>query len=168
MSPEEFDEFYAGSHRRLVGQLCAMTGNLTEAQDVVQEAFVRAWDKRSQFDAAQFPEAWVRTVAWRLAISRFRRAKGALLAWQRHHLLQPAAPSDSFDSFDPQLLDALRQLSDVQRQAVVLHYLVDLPIDQIARETGAPVGTIKARLSRARAALADLLSSPDDSETRNA
>ena len=63
MDESAFDEFYALSYRRLVGQIYAMCGNLAEAQDCVQEAFVRAWDKRRRLDVDQYPEAWVRTVA---------------------------------------------------------------------------------------------------------
>ena len=52
---DTFDEFYAASYRRLVGQIYGMCGNLAEAQDCVQEAFVRAWDKRRTLDVDQFP-----------------------------------------------------------------------------------------------------------------
>ena len=47
MTEEEFDAFYHASFARLVGQIYAMCGNVAEAQDCVQEAFVRAWDKRA-------------------------------------------------------------------------------------------------------------------------
>ena len=50
MSPDEFTDFYAASFRRLVGHLYAMTGDRAEAQDAVQEAFVRAWSHRAQLD----------------------------------------------------------------------------------------------------------------------
>ena len=52
---------------------------------------------------------------------------------------------------------ALRQLPEAQRQALVLHHIADLPVHDVAREVGVPEGTIKARLSRGRAALAALL-----------
>ena len=48
MEREEFAEFYAASFQRLVGQLYAMTGDQCEAQDAVQEAFVRAWARRGK------------------------------------------------------------------------------------------------------------------------
>lgn len=75
MSPEEFTDFYAASFRRLVGHLYAMTGDRAEAQDAVQEAFVRAWAHRGQLDRRGTPEAWVRTTAWRIAVTRWHRAR---------------------------------------------------------------------------------------------
>ena len=58
---------------------------------------------------------------------------------------------------------ALRQLPQAQRQALVLHHIADLSVHAVAAEVGVPEGTIKARLSRGRSALATLLSDqPDD------
>jgi RNA polymerase sigma-70 factor, ECF subfamily len=56
------------------------------------------------------------------------------------------------------LVTALKQIPEDQRRAIVLHHLCDLPVDEVARETGVAVGTVKARLSRGRKALAVLLS----------
>ncbi|MCD0483995.1 SigE family RNA polymerase sigma factor [Streptacidiphilus sp. ASG 303] len=155
MAPDEFDAFYSRSWPRLVGQLYAMTGNLADAQDVVQEAFVRAWDRREELSSAHAPEAWVRTVAWRLAVSRWRRARSTLMAWFRH-----GAPGDVREPGPEHaaLVAALRRIPEEQRRAVVLHYLCDLPVAEVAAETGSPVGTVKVRLSRARATLARHLS----------
>jgi RNA polymerase sigma-70 factor (ECF subfamily) len=55
------------------------------------------------------------------------------------------------------VLTALDQLPADQRRALVLHHLCDLPVAEVAAEVGAPVGTVKARLSRGRAALQSLL-----------
>lgn len=59
---------------------------------------------------------------------------------------------------------ALRQLPQAQRLAIVLHHLCDLSVEQVASETGAPVGTVKARLSRGRAALAKQLGTDEADE----
>ncbi|CBG71522.1 putative sigma factor [Streptomyces scabiei 87.22] len=151
MTEEEFDTFYATAFPRLTGQLFAFTGDHGEAQDVVQEAFVRAWDRRRDFLADGAPEAWIRTVAMRLAVSRWRRARRWL------DLVRRTPPPDHVPGPDPEravLVDALRRIPEAQRMAVVLHHLCDLSVEQVASETGAPVGTVKARLSRGRAALA--------------
>lgn len=84
MDAAEFDAFYAATARRLVGQLTAMTGDRGEAQDCVQEAFIKAWRHRSTLATTRNPEAWVRTTAWHIAVSRWRRAASALRAHQRH------------------------------------------------------------------------------------
>ncbi|MEU9732470.1 SigE family RNA polymerase sigma factor [Streptomyces sp. NPDC048002] len=151
---QEFDAFYAASVGRLTGQLYAMTGDLAEAQDVVQEAFVRAWERRSELDLDGAPEAWVRTVAWRLAVSRWRRVRSAL-AFARRQGPPGAVPPP--EPHHVVLVEALRQIPEAQRRAVVLHHLCDLTVEQVAAEAGCPVGTVKAQLSRGRAALARLL-----------
>jgi RNA polymerase sigma-70 factor (ECF subfamily) len=154
MDERTFDEFYATSYRRLIGQTYAICGNLAEAQDCVQEAFVRAWDKRRTLDMDQAPEAWVRTVAYRLAVSRWRRARKALRPPDRAYASTcPAEPSVTRVALNR----ALQKLPVDQRRAIVLHHLCDLSVADIAVETNAPVGTVKARLSRGRAALAALL-----------
>ncbi|MDG4864709.1 SigE family RNA polymerase sigma factor [Streptomyces sp. T-3] len=154
MTEEEFDAFYATAFPRLVGQLYALTGDHGEAQDVVQEAFVRAWDRRAALLAEGAPEAWIRTVAMRLAVSRWRRTRRWLELVRRH------PPQDRTPGPGPEhtvLVEALGQLPEAQRLAVVLHHLCDMSVEEVAAQTGAPVGTVKARLSRGRAALARLL-----------
>jgi len=63
MDAEEFDAFYSGSVRRLTGQMYAVTGDLGDAQDLVHEAFARAWDQRRRFAEVNNREAWIFTVA---------------------------------------------------------------------------------------------------------
>ena len=156
MDEAEFDEFYAGSYRRLTGQVYAMIGNLDEAHECVQEAFVRAWAHRRKLDKADHPEAWVRVTAHRIAVSRWRRVKLSRRSPDRAVSLPTSAPAA--DVTHVALVEALKQLPEAQRQAIVLHHLADLPVRAVALELGAPEGTIKARLSRGRAALAVLLS----------
>ncbi|TDC74197.1 SigE family RNA polymerase sigma factor [Streptomyces hainanensis] len=149
-----FDAFYTASVGRLIGQLYAMTGDLAEAQDVVQEAFIRAWERRTDLDLDGAPEAWVRTVAWRLAVSRWRRVRSALAFARRQG---PPAAVPPPEPHHVLLVQALRQIPEAHRRAVVLHHLCDLTVEQVATETDCPVGTVKSQLSRGRAALARLL-----------
>ncbi len=142
MDAATFDTFYQTSSGRLVGQISAMCGNITEAQDCVQEAFVRAWDKRRSLSHDASPEAWVRTVAYRLGVSRWRRTKQvAKLADRSRHRSDPYIP----DVEHVALARALAELPADQRRAIVLHHLCDLSVADVAREVGATVGTIKAR-----------------------
>jgi RNA polymerase sigma-70 factor, ECF subfamily len=151
VSPEEFSDFYAASFRRLVGQLYLMTGDHAEAQDAVQEAFVRAWAHRGKLDRLGAPEAWVRATAWHVAVSRWHRARlGRLLTRSQPNPQAVDGPTPDRVA----LIDALRQVPAEQRRALVLYHLCDLTVAQIVEETGAAAGTVKARLARGRAALA--------------
>lgn len=156
MDEREFDDFYTASFQRVTGQVYAMIGDRDEAQECVQEAFVRAWAHRRKLERAEHPEAWVRTTAYRLAVSRWRRTTRGRRPADRAlgAPTETAAPSEAHVA----LVAALRQLPEAQRQALVLHHIADLPVHAVAREVGVPEGTIKARLSRGRAALATLLS----------
>ena len=155
MDAAEFDAFYTGSFRRVVAQVTAMIGNREEAQECVQEAFVRAWSHRHQLDQAHSREAWVRTTAYRLAVSRWRRDQLAKRSPDR--ALQVPDQQTGPDEARVALMTALARLPEEQRRALVLHHLCDLPVRQVAAEVGVPEGTIKARLSRGRAALVALL-----------
>ena len=76
---DEFDELYRISRDRLVVQITAICGDSSEARDFVQEAFVRAWAKWVQVGAYEDPEGWVRRVAYRLAVGRWRRSRKFVL-----------------------------------------------------------------------------------------
>jgi RNA polymerase sigma-70 factor (ECF subfamily) len=153
--PDGFDAFYAGSVRRVTSVLYAMTGNRGEAEDAVQEAFARAWQRWAKVSSYGDPEAWVRTVAYRVSVSSWRRAMTRREAHRRHGVLgDPPALSPDYVA----IIAALRKISASQRQAVVLHHLVGLPVSEIAQQAGVSVGTVKARLSRGRQALAPHLS----------
>jgi RNA polymerase sigma-70 factor, ECF subfamily len=148
-----FEEFYAGVFNRLVGQLVLVTGNLQEAEDVVQEALTRAAGRWARLRAYDVPEIWVRRVAMNLATDGFRRARRRLLLAAR--LVPDPHPPPTLEGVA--VTEALQALPLAQRKAVVLHYLLDLPVDQVAAELGVPIGTVKSRLARARAALATQL-----------
>ncbi len=151
---EDFDAFYASTSRGLLSQLYGLTGDWAEAQDCLQEAYARAWQRWSTVSKADAPAAWVRVVAVRLARSKWRRAQHGLRLYRQQREPEPlAGPSPETVA----LVTALRSLPEAQRRALVLHHLGDLSVAEIAREEGTPEGTIKARLSRGRAALAELL-----------
>jgi RNA polymerase sigma-70 factor, ECF subfamily len=161
----DFDAFYNATNRRLLHQMYAMTGNLADAQECVQEAYARAWQHWKQVQQAEDAAAWVRTVAWRIAASRWRKARNSARALVRHGADEPSRPP-SADHVA--LVQALRRIPEAQRRAVVLHHLVGLSVDEVARETSVPSGTVKARLSRGRTALADLLRDEPAITTREA
>lgn len=165
MTAEEFEEFYAHAVKRLTGQLYVMLGDLHEAQDVVQEAFVKGWSRRRKLARDGAPEAWIRTVAWRLAVRRRHGRRRTEQAWQRHGGAPPVSAPDPGSIV---LVQALKGLSPQQCRTVALHYVCDLSVEQIARETGLATGTVKTHLSRGRAALAGHLQDPHTQEAHGA
>jgi RNA polymerase sigma-70 factor (ECF subfamily) len=160
-----FDEFYRGSRQRLLGFVYVLTGNLAEAQDAVQEAYIRAWQRWSTVRGYDDPEAWLRVVASRIAVSRWRSLRSRARAYLRHGA-EDSVPGPNTDTVE--VVAALRRLPEEQRVAIALYYLVGMPVAEVARETEAPVGTVKARLSRGRAALAELLTVVDLEEPADA
>jgi len=154
---EGFEEFYGAAFGRLVGQLFLVTGDLHEAEDVVQEAFARAAERWSTIRTYDLPEAWIRRVALNLAASAARRRRRWLAV--RVRLAQPPELPPASDEV-LELLQALGRLPMSQRQPLVLHYLLQLPVEQVARELGISTGSVKARLFRGRQALAAQLTDP--------
>jgi RNA polymerase sigma-70 factor (ECF subfamily) len=155
MEADEFDAFYLASFSRVVNQLHALIGDRDEAQDCVQEAFVRAWSRRAQLDGSGSPEGWVRLTAYRLAVSRWRRTVRSRRSPDR--ALQRFGDQPPPGEARVVVMRALDRLPLEQRHALVLHHLCDMPVVEVAVVVGAPVGTVKARLSRGRAALQSLL-----------
>jgi RNA polymerase sigma-70 factor, ECF subfamily len=146
-----FEEFYQASYGRTVALVAAITGSRHEAEDVAQEAYARALARWRRLRGYDLPEAWVRKVALRIAIDsgRWRRrnlAVGVRLAAQR----RPAGPEPADDLKYSPIGVALLGLPLHERQVIVLHYVADLPVHVIARESGLPIGTVKTRLAAGR------------------
>ena len=149
-------ELYRAGYRRLVTQVYAFTADLAEAQDVVQEAFARALARPHGLADVDNPEAWLRTVAVNVVRRRWRRRRllDTILLRDRpvtRVVEQPPGPERT------DLRTALGAMPAAYREVVLLHYFADLPVDQIAEVLQVPAGTVKSRLSRGRAALAELL-----------
>ncbi|MFG1748481.1 SigE family RNA polymerase sigma factor [Micromonospora chalcea] len=147
----DFDDFYAASYADLTVQVYAYFGDLHEAQDVVQEAFCRALARWRQVSGYDDPAAWVRRVAWNLATSRWRRLR-VMRAFHRRQRGEPVVAGPEPDHVA--LVEALASLPAAQRRAMVLRYLADLPVAEIADREWVPEGTVRSWLHRGRATLA--------------
>jgi RNA polymerase sigma-70 factor (ECF subfamily) len=156
--PDEpgFDDFYRATSRRLLRYAYGMVGDAGIAQDVVQEAYVRAWRHWSSVSRYEHPESWVRLVISRLATDWWRRVAVRRRAEARDRPPDPVPPPSELTVV---LVQALRDLPPRQRQAFCLHHLLDLTVGDIARDMGVAEGTVKSWLFRARTALAQSLGS---------
>jgi RNA polymerase sigma-70 factor (ECF subfamily) len=148
-----FDGFYLGTRVPLLRQLTMMTGDAEQAADVLQEAYARAWVRWDRVSGLESPAAWVRTVAWRVAISQHRRSIVASDRLRRFFALERAVDETPVRDEALDLWAALRLLTPEHRRALVLYEMCGLSIAQVAAETDVAEGTVKSRLARARAAL---------------
>ena len=149
-----FDEFYRATSRRMIRYAYGMVGDAGTAQDLVQEAYIRAWRRWSEVGQFGQPEAWVRLVVSRLASDWWRRTAVRRRFDARQRPPDPAPPPSELTVV---LVDALRRLPARQRQAFCLRHILDLSVAAIAQEMGVSEGTVKSWLSRTRAVLADRL-----------
>ncbi|MEU7822048.1 SigE family RNA polymerase sigma factor [Catellatospora sp. NPDC049133] len=149
----DFDAFYQAHYAGTVAVAFGLTGDRGEAQDLAQEAYCRAWQRWAEISRYDNPPAWVYRVTVNLARSRWRHLRVAAA----HLVRQRPAEVPAADPEHVALVTALRALPMDQRQAIVLHHLVDLPVAEVAREMGVPTGTVKSWLHRGRTELAALL-----------
>lgn len=150
-----FEQFFRDEYPRLVPMLQALLGDRQRAEDVAQDALAtaqREWHRVSGLDK---PGAWVRRVALN-ASSNVRRRRGREAVALRR--LGPAADvaRDAPDA-DEALWRLVRQLPEQQRWVVVLHYVEDRSVRDVAGILRCSEGTVKTHLSRARATLAKQL-----------
>jgi RNA polymerase sigma-70 factor (sigma-E family) len=150
-----FAELYDRCYEGLVLTAYAMTNDLGAAEEITQEAFAVAYGRQGRVRRADSPEAWLRTVVMNLARRRFRRIATLDRILRRQQAEPPPRTPPPDEHLD--LHAAIGRLGQEHRTVVVLHYLADLPVDEVAAVLGVPVGTVKSRLARARAALADRL-----------
>ena len=151
---ESFDALYRDSFAVVVRSVRWVVGDTEVAREITQDAFVAAlvhWRKVSGYDN---PGAWVRRVAIRQAVRAAKRSS-----------TQPEFASTGFTGDRESTLDvraAIAKLPAAQRAAVVLRYMHDLSVSEVARTLGCAEGTAKTHLSRARKALAALLGEEDE------
>ncbi|MFD3399024.1 sigma factor-like helix-turn-helix DNA-binding protein [Kribbella sp. NPDC058693] len=137
---------YRQSWPRLIGVLVSIGASRVDAELVAQDAYARLlgrWDAICRYED---PEAWVRGVAVRTIVGRLRRREVAARALAR---LGGGAPRRGPAG---EVAAALAGMTPEQRAVVVLHEVMELPVEQIAQELELPVGGVNARLARARRA----------------
>ena len=156
---DDFEKFYRSSFPRLARTLTALTTDTRFIDDVVQDSFLLARRKWPEIRFYDVPEAWVAKVAMRL-MRRRQRKESARSAGMVSDLAGLAAPGRICDlvAQHHDLYAAIRLLPDRQREIIVLYYLLDYPVRDIADILDIADGTVKAHLSHGRHRLGQLLS----------
>jgi DNA-directed RNA polymerase specialized sigma24 family protein len=155
----DFAEFYRRSKDECLFTVMVSVGDQDAAQDLVAEAFARAWARWRTVGRHPAPAAWVVRTALNAHVSRWRRRRREVpLADPGVLADRPAAGEPFGGPVDPRIMAALLRLPERQRQVVALRLFLDLDTAAAATALGIAPGTVQAHLGRAIAALrADLL-----------
>ena len=162
------DQFCNEIRGRLVGSLTVYCGDRLVAEELAQDALVRAWERWDTVGAMASPEAWTYRTAFNLASSRYRRRAAERRARQRLDTLRP--PGTDQPAVDHHVRDAVQALPPRQRAVIACRFFLDLSVEDTASLLECAPGTVKAATSQALSTLrAGALGRDDDSTvTRSA
>jgi len=149
----DFAEFYRGSKDECLLTVLVSVGDHDTAQDLVAEAFARAWASWRTVSRHPAPRAWVVRTALNANISRWRRRRREVSVPDPGAVADLPAVDEADSSVDPRIMAALMRLPARQRQVVALRLFLDLDTDRSAAVLGIAPGTVQAHLGRAIAAL---------------
>jgi RNA polymerase sigma-70 factor (ECF subfamily) len=156
-----FTQLVELNQERLFASMLQVTGSPDEAEEVVQEAFIRAFLKLDTFQRNSQFFTWLYRIAFNSALTRRRRkrARVSLDQWRENNGLEVTDTADAVD--EPMLRrervnmvrDALQTLSDDHRNILVLREMQERSYEDIAEILEISIGTVRSRLSRARGQL---------------
>jgi len=155
-----FDSFVADVGKRLLSQAYVLTGSKEEAQDLTQEALLRAWKHWSTIGRYDSPEGWTRRVLHNLCIQSWKKTRRALTGLD-------GSTTVEIPEHHGEIAQAMRSLPGDQARALLMHDGMDMSVSEVATELKVPVGTVKSWLSRSRKLVAARLEQMDpDSKGR--
>jgi RNA polymerase sigma-70 factor (ECF subfamily) len=144
--------------RSLYATALRLTKNAHDAEDLVQETFLRAFRAFDRFTPGSNVRAWLYTILHRVRTDAFRRAGRSPVTVEMEGDGPAVPPSQDAHASGADLARALGELPEVFRMAVMLRDIDELSYDEIARVLGVPIGTVMSRIHRGRALLRKLLS----------
>jgi DNA-directed RNA polymerase specialized sigma24 family protein len=150
----DFVEFYREAKDECLFAVLVSVGDRDTAQDLVAEAFARAWASWPKVSRHPAPAAWVVRTALNAGVSRWRRRRREVPVPDLALVADlPAAGGAAGGCVDPRIMAALLRLPARQRQVVALRLFLDLDTEGTAQVLGIAPGTVQAHLGRAMAAL---------------
>jgi RNA polymerase sigma-70 factor (ECF subfamily) len=153
-SSEAWEDLVRAHQEALFHLAYLLLGDAGDAEDVAQEAFIRAYRSLERFDAERPLRPWLLSIAANLARNRQRSAGRYLAALQRWFKAEPAA-SQNIEERGIQNLEsqnlwlAVRRLDFTNQQVIYLRYFLEMSTQEVAETLQVPEGTIKSRLHRA-------------------
>ena len=149
---DSFETFFELEQERLLRLLWMVTGSLQEAEDIVQDAFLRVWERWHNVSSMESPTGYLHHAAMNIFRNRYRRARLGL-----RKAIGSDPPVDAFGTADDRISvsSALARLTSKQRAALVLTDLLGYPADEAGPMLGVRGSTVRSLSSTARAALRD-------------
>lgn len=165
---EEFAQFYQTSRDGCLRAVYASVGDRLLAEELVAEAYARAWASWRKVSRHPAPPAWVVRTALNTHVSSWRRRRREV-SWESRGSTDapPPTASDGASAVDEHVLAAVRTLPLRQREVIALRVFLDLDTETTARTLAIAPGTVTAHLSRAIAALRERLALSVEEETRS-
>jgi len=147
-SQASFETFFEDTHQRLFGGLCLVTGNRHEAEEVMQDAYLKVWERWEHVSLMQDPTGFLFRTSMNLVRSRYRRA---ILALRRTVSLAPSVDDLAAVEDRDEVVRILRPLSPAERASIVLTTMFGFTSEEAAQILGVKPATVRAHASRARA-----------------
>ena len=161
---ERIERAFARHQKELLGTLYHLVGNIEDAQDALQEAFVKCWRHRDEVAKVDCLRAWI----FRVVLNTGRDLRQS--AWKRKRRTMDEPTADSLEAHSPDpaaeserreevahLRQALLDLRPEEKEVFLLRENGDLTYEQMAELLGIPVGTVKTRMRTALARLRGVL-----------
>lgn len=178
---QEFEALFNRSYQRAFNLAYRLTGNESDAEDLTQDAYVRAWGSFDRYDRHRSFEVWLLRILSNLAIDRWRRHSSVQIHSleqtyrsngvdvQLSSVLPDKAPGPETQCIlnvqGEQIKTALRMLPDNYRMAIILTDIEEWSYEEVAEKMRCPVGTVRSRLHRGRHLLRQHLSALQSGET---
>ena len=155
--PSAFEKLYRANVDRVYGLCLRMTGERSEAEDCVQEAFIQAWNKLDNFRGDAAFGTWMHRVAVNVVLGRMRKSKREQDRIRAVSDVAPAREAIADDGALRDLEQAINELPSGARHVFVLHAVYGYSHGETGDMLGIAEGTSKAQLNRARRLLAQQL-----------
>jgi RNA polymerase sigma-70 factor (ECF subfamily) len=165
MARLDFEEVVARYDKRLFNVMYGLTGNYDDALDLTEEAFIRAMKAYPRFRGEADPFTWLYRIALNVLKKRYRKNARRAELWCEHQAKDPS-PSSETRTAEHAMLEqeralavrqAIAQLPTAFRETITLRYIDEMSYEEISAAAGCSIGTVKSRISRGKALLADLL-----------
>lgn len=155
---EHFKQKFLPFHPKLFRIACALVGNKSDAEDILQDAYFKLWNKRNELPEIENPEAFCVTLVRNLCLDFLRSPRAGRRETEIEEvtsLATDSSPEKELETKDKeqQIRQLINRLPDNQRQVIRLRGIDDCSMDEIEQITGLSAVNIRVLLSRARKAI---------------